>query len=465
MSATLLSLFSGGGLADVGARQAGFEPVGAVEWDPAIADAYAANVGPHVTVSPVEQVDYRPFAGVGAVWASPCCTNASVANQQGGESEQDRSAGEAVCRCLREARPRVFVLENVWGYRKFDAFAGILNTLQTLGYGWRYEHINAADFGVPQTRKRLILRASLAGQPEPLVRTHCDGGAAGGLFGTDHDLHTWIGWYAAVEDLLPTLPESQFAKWQLARLSRDLVTALVQCKNSGQEWGNGTRAKDVPSFAVVTDHKPSHAPKASLVNSKDSGPHARPLPRRDDAPSMTVVAADVMPRALLVHGTSDMGLRHGGAPSATVPATLHAKGSMPKALLVDDQYGSNNRARERGVCARAPGEPAFVAMATEKTRMRALLVDNGNPNRNGPVTHEAETPCVTVIANQDRVPLRAWLEQGRVVAMTPRALARFQSVPDDYRLPEKTALACRVIGNAVPPTLAQVVLQSLGGAS
>jgi len=35
--------------------------------------------------------------------------------------------------------------------------------------------------------------------------------------------------------------------------------------------------------------------------------------------------------------------------------------------------------------------------------------------------------------------------------MTPRALARFQTFPDWYELPDTKSLACRIIGNAVPP--------------
>jgi site-specific DNA-cytosine methylase len=45
--------------------------------------------------------------------------------------------------------------------------------------------------------------------------------------------------------------------------------------------------------------------------------------------------------------------------------------------------------------------------------------------------------------------------------MTPRALARFQSVPDSYQLPDSNALACRVIGNGVPVLVAQAVTASL----
>jgi len=47
----------------------------------------------------------------------------------------------------------------------------------------------------------------------------------------------------------------------------------------------------------------------------------------------------------------------------------------------------------------------------------------------------------------------------RVVAMTPRCLARFQSVPDWYILPDKRALAAKVIGNMAPPLLMQRIAE------
>jgi site-specific DNA-cytosine methylase len=45
--------------------------------------------------------------------------------------------------------------------------------------------------------------------------------------------------------------------------------------------------------------------------------------------------------------------------------------------------------------------------------------------------------------------------------MTPRALARFQSVPDDYTLPDANGLACEIIGNGVPPLLAKAIMESI----
>lgn len=53
------------------------------------------------------------------------------------------------------------------------------------------------------------------------------------------------------------------------------------------------------------------------------------------------------------------------------------------------------------------------------------------------------------------------VEQGRVVMVTPRALARFQSFPDSYQLPESRTQASKIIGNSVPPLMAQKLLGSI----
>lgn len=417
MRRTLLTLFAGGGLADLGAKAAGYTPVGAVEWDPAIAAIYADNHGDHVTVAPVEEVDYRPYAGVHAAWFSPCCTNASVANSDGEEAEADRSAAAAIVRCLREARPEVCVLENVWAYREFDSFQTILRGLWDLGYRFAFEHVNAADHGVAQTRRRLILRAWRRAENVPLLApTHCEGGRGGGLFDGEWGLLPWNGWYAAVEDLLPECPESRLAEWQLRRLPERLETLLV--------------------------------------NSKDSGPHAQPNPRRAGEPAMTVMTVDAAPRAVLVDGQNltvhgEPITREGTEPALGVFAS--AGRGMPRALLV------SNAATERTDGLREGAEPALAVTRQHGGRLRAVLVQESSTMD----LREAAEPAASVVASPRSANARAILEGARVVQLTPRCLARFQSVPDSYALPEKRALACRVIGNGVPALLAQRVLESL----
>ena len=429
---TLVSLFSGGGLADLGARAAGFDPVGAVEYDEQIASVYSENLGKHVLCAKVQDVDHRPFAGVDAVWASPVCTNASTANTGGEESESDLSAAEAVCRCLREVRPRFFALENVYPYRHFDAFKSICRELQALGYQWSFQHCNAADWGVAQTRKRLILRAVLGGPVPPLEATHCEGGADGGLF-AENALLPWVGWYAAVEDLIPTLPESRFAQWQLARLDPEMFnSALVSGNSNANSWGDNFRSGERRAF--TTTENANGRMRAFLASGAKSPHLAGVLTRGAEDPAITVTGG-IAPRAFLVDGQSVIGdgrggqvaVRNGDLPALTVPASV-GKG-MPRALLVNTRELHGNE-----------GEP-YTAVPSE-------------------------TPAYTIPGSSEASRHRAWLEQGRVVAMTPRALARFQSVPDTYLLPTKdgrvvSSLACRIIGNGVPPLLAQKVLESL----
>jgi DNA (cytosine-5)-methyltransferase 1 len=56
---------------------------------------------------------------------------------------------------------------------------------------------------------------------------------------------------------------------------------------------------------------------------------------------------------------------------------------------------------------------------------------------------------------------RAWLDQGRVVQMTPRALARFQTWPDWYPMPSTISLACTIVGNGVPVLMARLLIEGM----
>lgn len=415
MQPTLLELFAGGGLAGVGLRAAGFKPIGAVEYDADIAAVYAQNLGAHVQVASVCDVDYRPFAGVTLAHASPVCTRASVANANGGEEALDLAAADAVCRMLREARPLWFTMENVWGYREFESYRNIVRELLALGYQWRVEHINAANYGVAQTRKRLILRARLDGRNVgPLPQTHCQGGRDAGFL--DDGLLPWVGWYAAIEDLLDTLPESKFADWQLRRLPAIITDAFLMGVNG--EHGDAWRASTEPTPTIVADHSAGRL-RAFLVESKNANQQYGDGLRGMDEPATTVIA-------------------------------FQSAAHRPKALLVD---GDGNRSREPTVLEAA--DPSMTVQSWHGRRPvqmpRAMLVQESSSLD----TRVADEPSATLVSSPRALHAKAWQETGRVVAMTPRALARFQSVPDGYVLPEKNSIACRIIGNAVPCLLAQ----------
>ncbi len=84
---------------------------------------------------------------------------------------------QAYTRVLAEAKPRFFLLENVYALT-FDnraskpAFTRLLREIDAAGYSYRWQVLNAADYGVPQARPRLVIvgcrkRDRLPELPEP----------------------------------------------------------------------------------------------------------------------------------------------------------------------------------------------------------------------------------------------------------------------------------------------------------
>lgn len=308
---TGLTLCSGGGLAALGLQAAGVHLVGAVEYDPAIAAVYRANLGDHVLTAPVQEVDYRPWAGVDVLQVSPPCPSFSVAKSGGQETDLDTAIAAAIVRALTTIRPRYFWLENVEGYAASASYRAIRAALDNCNYWSHATVVNSADYGVPQTRRRLILRAVAGGWMQPFRPLPAP--------------VPWVGWYAAIADLLPTLPESAFAPWQLARLPQELTQmgVLVDSKNSGQEYGKLHRLATEPAITVVTDHKQSHMPRAFLMNtSADKWGDGL---RQAAEPAATIrTGQQHLPRAFLVSGTNAAVVRLAAEPAMT---TTSAEGS------------------------------------------------------------------------------------------------------------------------------------------
>jgi site-specific DNA-cytosine methylase len=320
--------------------------------------------------------------------ASPVCKNASVAKSGAREAPEDVETAHATARFIEKLRPSIFTLENVWGYRNFVAFRVILDCLRREGYAVDYWHLNAANYAVPQTRKRLVLVAKLDGTPRRPEPTHAKN--PGGMFG----LKKWVGWYEAIEDLIPTLPESKFAQWQLDRMP-EYCDYTMTVDSAGYPDKSGAtvpvmREQSEPANTIVSNYYRREM-RAFIINNQQSDDHRG--------------------------GTYGVTTRHDDEPAITITDSF-----VPKAFIVGGANTSETQA--------APG--VGVSEQDEPTR------------------------CVASNAGQ----WRTWLSQGRVVAMTPRCLARFQSFPDDYILPASNKLACQVIGNAVPPLLYQRVIEA-----
>jgi DNA (cytosine-5)-methyltransferase 1 len=171
---TFASIFSGLGGADLGAISAGYTPIWAIEKDPRLAKVYTANFSHRPWVGDFLETAPQAFAPPDLLWISPPCVRASSVNPQRGESTLDLSLAAKICEFASVLHPPQVILENVEGYKRFKSFEAIVERLFALGYWANWQVLDAADFGVPQNRRRLILRAVRGGfLPElPQRRLH-----------------------------------------------------------------------------------------------------------------------------------------------------------------------------------------------------------------------------------------------------------------------------------------------------
>lgn len=152
-----IDLFTGAGGLTLGLHDAGFRPALAVEM---YADACATFAGtfPGVKIEPkpVEEFDFRKFEGVDLVAGGPPCQPFSSGGK-GLAAKDERDMIPQFIRAVDEARPRAFLMENVpalFGTTHQDYLAGALRRLSGLGYELSMAVVNAAEYGVPQKRRR-----------------------------------------------------------------------------------------------------------------------------------------------------------------------------------------------------------------------------------------------------------------------------------------------------------------------
>lgn len=158
-----LDLFCGGGCSGWGAKAAGAKIVASVDaWKPA-SDTYKVNFPRALVVNKrMERDGVRDLlpASIGAIdllISSPECTNHSIAKGAKPRDEESRSSGWYVVEAMKELKPRWFVLENVSALRNWTGYNELVGAMADLGYNMTSGVLDAADFGVPQSRRRLFI--------------------------------------------------------------------------------------------------------------------------------------------------------------------------------------------------------------------------------------------------------------------------------------------------------------------
>jgi DNA (cytosine-5)-methyltransferase 1 len=174
-----------------------FRSIFAVESDPDAAETYRQNFGDHVAEALIEDVAAFPKAD--AVIGGPPCQGFSPLNRDVVGFER-RGLWREYLRALGQADADVFVMENVPELLRSAEYAAFKAAAEDeLGYTVEGKVLNAADFGVPQRRRRaIVIGTRFAEVPWP-AETHAD--AALGA----HGLEPWRTFREAVDGLPVTV--------------------------------------------------------------------------------------------------------------------------------------------------------------------------------------------------------------------------------------------------------------------
>lgn len=159
-SFTFIDLFAGIGGTRLGFEAAGGTCVFTSEWDPQAQKTYLANFGeePHGDITKIKAEDIPEFDVLLAGF--PCQPFSSIGKRAGFMHKTQGTLFYDVARIIQAKRPKAFLLENVQGlltHDKGNTMSTILEVLAELDYDVQYKLINAADFGVPQMRKRVYI--------------------------------------------------------------------------------------------------------------------------------------------------------------------------------------------------------------------------------------------------------------------------------------------------------------------
>ncbi len=200
---TSVDLFAGCGGMTAGFVEHGFDPILAVEWELPAAATYAANFGvDHVRCIDIAdlQNDAVPKADV-VIGGPPCQGFSNLGTKD--PSDPRNALWREYLRVVVAADPQVFVIENVDRFMKSSEFELLVDQLRT-GALKRWKHVdvdvlNAADYGVPQRRRRTILIASRVGPVRLPQPTHARDG--------EHGLKPWATVRHAIGKL-PRVPDT-----------------------------------------------------------------------------------------------------------------------------------------------------------------------------------------------------------------------------------------------------------------
>ena len=163
---TAIELFAGAGGFALGLEKAGFEVVALND-----SDKYACETLRHnrpewnVIEGDVHSINWSDYKADIVAGGFPCQPFSHAGKRLGLEDVRGTLFYE-FARCVKEARPSIFIGENVYGLKTHGdgkTLKVIVSVMESLGYHVQYQILDAADYDVPQKRKRIFIVGTLPG--------------------------------------------------------------------------------------------------------------------------------------------------------------------------------------------------------------------------------------------------------------------------------------------------------------
>jgi len=158
---TVVSLFAGCGGLDLGFKQAGFDIIWANDFFPDAVETYEKNIGKHIVLGDITKIDSSEIPdNFDILLGGFPCQGFSIANKNRSMEDNRNFLYREMLRIIKDKKPKMFLAENVKGLLSMEGgkiIEMIVNDFKKLGYDVDYKLLNAADFGVPQNRQRVII--------------------------------------------------------------------------------------------------------------------------------------------------------------------------------------------------------------------------------------------------------------------------------------------------------------------
>ena len=178
-SISAVDLFCGAGGLAHGFQQAGLPVNAGYDIDPVCKFPYENNNQAKFILKGVEKVtgaellEHFPLGDIKVLaGCAPCQPFSTYSRRYGKEKAEKWELLKDFIRLVQECNPEIVSMENVLQLRQHQVFQEFTTSLERLGYFVISYEVDCLDYGIPQTRKRLVFFASKFGQINLILPTH-----------------------------------------------------------------------------------------------------------------------------------------------------------------------------------------------------------------------------------------------------------------------------------------------------